>query len=120
MQPWTGESCRATRRLHIDGCRVLMNPTTTVRLWLPCAFLLCLFVQVNASWMKASLSHCRTVIENGSDPVDPSEITYRICVERCGGGVGWFIWAKFVDGITSWLLPWIALISQLPFGATRT
>lgn len=99
-----------------------MNFVTPVRLWLPCVFLLSLCVQVDgeSGWMWFNMSRCRNILENGTDPVDPKNITYELCVKRCGGGIGWFNWAMFVQGITSWLLPWVALTSQLPFGATST
>lgn len=94
-----------------------MNESVTaVRLWLPCAFLLCLLAQVNA----VNLGQCRAKLVNGTNQSGPPEITYDQCVETCGGGPGEFMWTMFSQGFSSWLLPWIALIFQLPFGATGT
>ena len=62
--------------------------------------------------------------EGGTDsfgnPVSISEatgITYGLCVRACGGGAEAFDLASFSQQFTAWLLPWLALISQLPFGA---
>jgi len=90
-----------------------MNAAPTVRLWLSCAFLFCLFVQVDA----VKLDQCRAKFPGQSGPPN---ITYTQCVETCGRGTGEFKWTMFSQGFGSWLLPWIALIFQLPFGATGT
>ena len=44
-------------------------------------------------------------------------ITYNLCVSQCGAGPGRFQWTVFSQQFSSWLLPWLALVSQLPFGA---
>ena len=44
-------------------------------------------------------------------------ITYNLCVSRCGAGQEPFQWTIFSQQFSSWLLPWLALVSQLPFGA---
>lgn len=93
---------------------MLTNFATAVRLWLSCVFLLCLFIQVNA----VDLDRCRTGFANGTNQSGPPEITYNQCLETCGKGPGDFQWTMFSQGFGSWLLPWIALIFQLPFGAT--
>ena len=93
-----------------------MDTEITVRLWLPCAFILCLFVQVDA----VKLDQCRAKLANQSAQSGPFKITYNECVNKCGGGAGEFNWTMFSQGFGSWLLPWIALIFQLPFGATGT
>ncbi|KAF8798505.1 hypothetical protein BYT27DRAFT_7228331 [Phlegmacium glaucopus] len=38
-------------------------------------------------------------------------------VSRCRGGQEPFNWAIFSQQFTAWLLPWLAFVSQLPFGA---
>ena len=44
-------------------------------------------------------------------------ISYADCVAYCGGNAQEpFDWQTFSQQSTSWLLPWLALISQLPFG----
>jgi hypothetical protein len=56
---------------------------------------------------------------NSSIGPDPGvNITYAQCVATCGGnGIGDFDWMSFSQNFSTWLLPWIALIFQLPFGA---
>ncbi|KAG2123593.1 hypothetical protein DEU56DRAFT_47123 [Suillus clintonianus] len=54
------------------------------------------------------------------DPVsnisDATGISYSLCTSFCGSG--WhFQWSAFAQDFSSWLLPFLALISQLPFGA---
>ncbi|KAF7377820.1 hypothetical protein MSAN_00205500 [Mycena sanguinolenta] len=44
-------------------------------------------------------------------------ITYDLCVTACGSGQGPFQWNIFSQQFSAWLLPYLALISQLPFGA---
>ncbi|KAF5381851.1 hypothetical protein D9757_008359 [Collybiopsis confluens] len=44
-------------------------------------------------------------------------IPYEMCVEACGGGSQPFTWSDFSSEFSAWLLPWLALLSQLPFGA---
>jgi hypothetical protein len=57
---------------------------------------------------------------NGS-PVNISKavgISFALCERACGTGSEAFEWVAFSQKFTSWLLPWLALISQLPFGAS--
>ncbi|KZP14864.1 hypothetical protein FIBSPDRAFT_709178, partial [Athelia psychrophila] len=44
-------------------------------------------------------------------------ISYALCIEACGPGPEPFDWPDFSQQFSTWLLPWLALISQLPFGA---
>lgn len=44
-------------------------------------------------------------------------VTYELCKRACGVGADSAIWTRFAQQFSSWLLPWLALISQLPFGA---
>ncbi|KAF7298999.1 hypothetical protein MIND_00848100 [Mycena indigotica] len=56
---------------------------------------------------------------NGVPTTDPSKataITYQRCLESCGGGGGAFSWSSFSQQFSAWLLPWLALLSQFPFG----
>jgi hypothetical protein len=58
--------------------------------------------------------------DNNGRPVpmtNATGITYARCVESCGPGQEPFSWGVFSQQFSSWLLPWLALISQLPFGA---
>ena len=45
-------------------------------------------------------------------------VTYDLCKTACGSGPSPSAsWLTSLDQFGSWLLPWLALISQLPFGA---
>ncbi|KAF7288538.1 hypothetical protein HMN09_01382800 [Mycena chlorophos] len=44
-------------------------------------------------------------------------MTYAKCIETCGGGGGAFSWSSFSQQFSAWLLPWLALLSQFPFGS---
>ena len=41
------------------------------------------------------------------------------CTTYCGTGQEQFSWSDFAQAYASWLLPYLALVSQLPFGARR-
>jgi hypothetical protein len=110
MQSRIGEPPRPAAHLSMNA----NDLATAVRLWLPCVFLLYLFVQVDA----VRLDRCRAEFANDTGQSGPTQITYNQCVETCGGGAGDFKWTMFSQGFGAWLLPWIALIFQLPFGAT--
>ena len=57
-------------------------------------------------------SHGRNV-----SAVDAVGLTYRTCTTLCGNAPESFSWRQFAQLFASWLLPWLALISQLPFGS---
>jgi len=92
------------------------------------AFLATLFVPVAAS---TNFTQClinfanSNATEGGTDyngnPVaDPKQavaLTYKACIEWCGSGRKPFRWSAFSQEFSAWLLPWLALVSQLPFGA---
>ena len=44
-------------------------------------------------------------------------ITYALCKSACGTGPEPMKWSSFSPQFSAWLLPWVALVSQLPFGA---
>lgn len=48
---------------------------------------------------------------------DAVGLTYEGCTAWCGSEQESFDWPAFSQQFSSWLLPWIALISQLPFSA---
>ncbi|KAG2050425.1 hypothetical protein BDR06DRAFT_983988 [Suillus hirtellus] len=52
-----------------------------------------------------------------SNVSDTTAITYSMCKSWCGTGQEAFQWPEFSQEFSAWLLPNIALISQLPFGA---
>jgi hypothetical protein len=49
--------------------------------------------------------------------LNATAITYDLCVSQCGTGQEPFQWTAFSQQFSSWLLPWLALLLQLPFGA---
>jgi hypothetical protein len=58
--------------------------------------------------------------DNRGYPVNVSDatgLTYSLCVKACGGGPVPFQWSLFWEQSSAWLIPWLALVSQLPFGA---
>ncbi|KIJ53265.1 hypothetical protein M422DRAFT_775874 [Sphaerobolus stellatus SS14] len=58
--------------------------------------------------------------DNNGKPVDVAHataLTYTLCVKACGGEQEPFDWSVFSTQFASWLLPWLSLVSQLPFGA---
>ncbi|KAJ7242964.1 hypothetical protein C8J57DRAFT_1366610 [Mycena rebaudengoi] len=46
-------------------------------------------------------------------------ITYDLCVTACKPAQGPFNWNLFSQQFSAWLLPYLALVSQLPFGANN-
>ncbi|KAJ7661248.1 hypothetical protein B0H17DRAFT_953697 [Mycena rosella] len=48
---------------------------------------------------------------------EATAITYDLCLTACGSGSEAFDWNIFSQQFTAWLLPYLALVSQLPFGA---
>ncbi|KAF8801073.1 hypothetical protein BYT27DRAFT_7174661 [Phlegmacium glaucopus] len=51
------------------------------------------------------------------DVFNATGVTYSLCIRACGGDQEPFSWTIFSQEFSSWLLPWLALVSQLPFGA---
>ena len=54
-----------------------------------------------------------------TNPKDAVGLTYERC-KLCGSGQEPFNWSVFSQQFSAWLLPWLALISQLPFGAENS
>ena len=52
-----------------------------------------------------------------SNIANATAITYDLCIRACGATSEPFVWSEFSQQFSSWLLPWLALVSQLPFGA---
>ncbi|KAI9573150.1 hypothetical protein HD554DRAFT_1150584 [Boletus coccyginus] len=50
---------------------------------------------------------------------EATALSYTGCEEYCGGGQQPFDWNTFSQQYAAWLLPYLALLSQLPFGARR-
>ena len=52
-------------------------------------------------------------------PDDATALSYPACNKYCGSGLEPFNWSVFSQQYAAWLLPYLALLSQLPFGAQR-
>jgi len=50
---------------------------------------------------------------------EATALSYAGCHQHCGGGQAPFNWNVFSQEYAAWLLPYLALLSQLPFGARR-
>ncbi|KAJ6480370.1 hypothetical protein C8R45DRAFT_1005273 [Mycena sanguinolenta] len=95
----------------------------SVCLWLPLIpvvlgsvdFETCLAEVQNHTWGETGGT------DNHGRPVtnisNATAITYELCVRACGSGQGPFQWNIFSQQFSAWLLPYLALISQLPYGA---
>ncbi|KAJ7807301.1 hypothetical protein B0H14DRAFT_2873741 [Mycena olivaceomarginata] len=46
-------------------------------------------------------------------------MSYALCVQTCGTGPHFHSWNVFSQRFGTWLLPFLALVSQLPFGANN-
>ena len=46
-------------------------------------------------------------------------LSYEECLVECGSGIGDINWQAFSPNFGAWLLPWISLMFQIPFGAER-
>ena len=68
----------------------------------------------------AAFSMLLTSIGNHVDsPDQATALSYTGCTGYCGRGTGPFSWSVFAQEYSAWLLPYLALLSQLPFGARR-
>jgi hypothetical protein len=54
-----------------------------------------------------------------TSPVEAVGLTYKTCVEQCGSGAEEPSWNLFIQSFSSWLLPWLALTSRLPFDSSN-
>ena len=68
---------------------------------------------------KANPNATGGVDSNGRDmsAADAVGLKYETCKQLCGATAESFNWRQFAQLFSSWLLPWLALISQLPFGS---
>ena len=56
---------------------------------------------------------------NQTEPPPQLRLTYEQCSAECGAGLGDVNWRALSGTFGSWLLPWIALMFQMPFGGQR-
>ncbi|CAK5262027.1 unnamed protein product [Mycena citricolor] len=100
-----------------------------MRVWHPLAFFASaaplVFANVNFDTCLADIHQGLWGDTGGTDnygnPVSnisqATAITYGLCIKACGAGSEPFDWNIFSQQFSAWLLPYLALISQLPFGA---
>lgn len=110
------------------GMLVFKGPTSShITTAYQCAFFLLVCTQAAHA---TNFTECFTRLQNegtttggtlsdGSPaPIEEATgITYRLCLSKCGSEQEAFSWNTFSQQFNAWLLPWLALISQLPFGA---
>ncbi|KAJ6553485.1 hypothetical protein DFH09DRAFT_1166747 [Mycena vulgaris] len=53
---------------------------------------------------------------HGISIANATAMSYALCVETCGFGPSFRPWSVFSQRFSTWLLPFLALVSQLPFG----
>jgi hypothetical protein len=98
------------------------------RILLYMAVVTCLILPVSAQTFGDCLNQIRAglygstgITDNNGNPsnntANATAITYELCCWACGTGPSPFQWSSFSQKFSSWLLPWLALVSQLPFGA---
>jgi hypothetical protein len=82
---------------------------------------------------RTNFTGCLLAIRNGSHGPNPkgaldnhgnsvnatyaTALSYELCASACGTGPEPFSWSVFSSQFSAWLLPWLALVSQLPFGS---
>ncbi|PBL04464.1 hypothetical protein ARMGADRAFT_861829, partial [Armillaria gallica] len=64
------------------------------------------------------------LLDNDGHPIPPNgnasdaiAVTLELCYRACGRGTESFSFPTFAQESSAWLVPWLALLSQLPFGA---
>ena len=91
------------------------------------AVLLAILLVVSTGRVDATnLAQCgrRLAVQNATDwnvtlgpmALPSFNLSYAQCLAECGDGMGDIDWARFSQTFSSWLLPWIALMFQIPFG----
>lgn len=135
-------SAQASGHLHMIGgteAPKFLGPSSrTPRVCLPMfvlrnIFLLLLLASGPALAKNSNLTACLARVHSGAlilpanstldskgRPTSASvaaAIPYGVCVKECGPYPSRFEWTTFSTNFSTWLLPWLALISQLPFGS---
>lgn len=70
--------------------------------------------------VRAGLYGQDGALDNYGNPIsfaNATAVSYDLCKSACGTGPESFVWAVFSAQFSAWLLPWLALVSQLPFGS---
>ncbi|KDQ57919.1 hypothetical protein JAAARDRAFT_251628 [Jaapia argillacea MUCL 33604] len=107
-------------------------PRAPEYLHIKCALCIVFFALALPATATTNFDSCMADIRNGKwgtvggtdnygNPVDDIQnataITYDLCLRACGSGPEAFSWSDFSEQFSAWLLPYLALVSQLPFGA---
>ncbi|TFK69331.1 hypothetical protein BDN72DRAFT_615889 [Pluteus cervinus] len=79
------------------------------------------FDQCLSDFRNQKFGHLEGGRDNQGNPVsnysEATALTYFACLEFCGGDPEPYSWTVFSQQFSAWLLPWLALLSQLPLGA---
>jgi hypothetical protein len=77
---------------------------------------------VNLKVCGARLQEEQNAAWNATHHTEPPPLllfSYEQCSAECGPGMGDIDWENFSGNVGAWLLPWIALMFQIPFSAER-
>ncbi|KAJ7621063.1 hypothetical protein FB45DRAFT_928236 [Roridomyces roridus] len=99
-----------------------------------CCYAFCLVVLLPVVLASVNFDTCLLEVRNGTwgtvggtdnegNPVsnisEATAITYELCLTACGADPEPFDWNIFSQQFSAWLLPYLAMVSQLPFGANN-
>ncbi|KAK1217199.1 hypothetical protein PQX77_020152 [Marasmius sp. AFHP31] len=76
-------------------------------------FTLCLY-DIQHTGSRSGVNNLGQPVKN---PDDATAISYITCANECGTSPGVRPWTLIAQEFSAWLLPYLALLSQLPFGA---
>ena len=117
-QPWARSgSSRSVLKLKT---LVANGGYTIVRISLVFLVYLATANAVNLAKCGAKLKEAQDGVWNATNSTSPApelHLLYEQCVAECGGGIGDVNLKSFSQSFGAWLLPWIALMFQIPFGA---
>lgn len=74
-------------------------------------------IQSGSYGMDGLLDNDGHPIPIGGNASDATAVTLDVCYRACGRGSEPFSFPAFAQESSAWLVPWLALLSQLPFGA---
>lgn len=130
IPPISGQSKRWAPHsaAQVRSGRAPWPPTTNYTLPLTVVLLVVLLVAstscVDATKLKACGARLQEIqglewnaTHNSTEPPPPLSLSYEQCLAECGTGLGGIDWRALSQSFSAWLLPWIALMFQIPFGA---
>ena len=119
-------SYRCVKRSELPGPLLKMShslaPTMTLLVVLQLMAHIPYVDAINLEACGARVLGRQIAAQNTTHTTDPSlllDFSYEQCLVECGTGVGDVDWQGFSQTFGAWLLPWIALMFQIPFGAER-